>query len=210
MPDTALTRRPHTRSQRTTAEDPTMTEVPAVIRAKATDLTLDEHGVAAPPAGVTDDHEWMWFDPDHGACVWATTADELLGTWWPTYRTATYLDRQKMRIRDAINTRASLIANLVVEADRRGQQVSEETMEQLTLPVNRLAELAGVEWTEPIPLVLVDGVFAPDTDLAPPTAGINPADDTPATIYWLTARTARAYVTSLAQAGWIQLSRRAR
>lgn len=176
-----------------------------VVRIRRSDLQTDEvTGSPIPPAAVSDRHQLCWVDgPD---LVFVASADDLLGVWWPAYRAADHAVRQRMRVDDAIGRRTQLIAELVSSADQRGIQISDREREQLQTPFSAQGDLAGVVWTNTIPLVLIEGTFAPHTGRTAPLSGLDGDVRDPSNILWLRPRTAPGYIRSLVRAGVVDVS----
>ena len=57
-----------------------------------------------------------------------------------------------------------------------------------------------------MPLVLIEGAFAPDTTLPAPISGTDGDVREPRNLIWLRPRTAEGYLLSLARAGQIELA----
>ena len=184
-----------------------MTADGSVIRVRRTDLPADSDGAPIPPAKVVEDrYVFCWTDRQHGDLVFTRNANDLLSEWWPAYRSADYDTRQRMRLEHAAATRSQLAADMVVAAEAAGTDLTAPQREQLLLPTSRLDELAGLIWSSTVPLVLIEGAFAPDTTLPAPISGTDGDVREPRNLIWLRPRTAEGYVLSLARAGQIELA----
>lgn len=177
----------------------------AVMRVRRSDLSTEgTTGAPIPPAAVTDRYQLCWADGDD--LVFATSADDLLAVWWPAYRTADRLCRQRMRLEDAIGRRTQLIADLVSSADRTGTDLSKREREQMLTPFGTQQDLAGIIWTSTVPLVLIEGTFAPEAGRTAPLSGLDGDVRDPSNIWWLRPRTALGYIRSLVRAGLVDVS----
>jgi hypothetical protein len=187
-----------------------MTAQGNIIRIRRSTLKLNPDGSPTLPAVVTPRHVFCWTDPAQGDLICTRTAEDLLGFWWPSYLGASEESRRRMRLANAVATRTILAAEIVDKADTDGVDLTSQQREQLLLPTSRLHELAGLTWSSTIPLVLIEGTFAPDTDLAAPISGIDGDVREPGNLIWLRPRTAGGFLRSLARAGRIELSVRDR
>ncbi len=167
-------------------------------------LPRNHHGdPAAPLTAAGQSYRFCWTDPGQGM-VYAETADDLLGYWIPGYRDADVGGRARLRAEHALKVRPGLIANLIVEADEAGIELSEREEELLTADLSNLpADLR--RWDSPVPLILLEGAYYPYTDRRPPLSGIDGDVQAPSNIIWLRNASPDRYVVSLAEAGLITL-----
>jgi len=167
-------------------------------------LPRNHHGdPVAPLTAAGQAYRFCWTDPGQ-AMVYAETADDLLACWIPEYRSADADARVRLRADHALKVRPGLIANLIVEADEAGIQLSVEEEELLTADLSNLPPDLR-RWDSPVPLVLLEGAYYPYTDRRPPLSGIDGDVQSPSNIIWLRNASPDRYVMSLAEVGLILL-----
>ena len=182
--------------------EPGITEIPYDHEQATYLLPRNHHGdPVAPLTADGQSYRFCWTDPGQ-AMVFAETADDLLAHWIQGYRTADAAGRARLRAEHALKVRPGLVANLILEADDAGIQISEEEERLLTADLSDLpADLR--RWDSPVPLILLEGAYYPYTDRRPPLSGIDGDVQSPSNIIWLRNASPDRYVVSLAEAGVI-------
>lgn len=178
---------------------------PRVLRLAPDQMPRNHHG--EPVAPLTRDGRpyrlrWVAHD-DGGVLVYAETADDLLTDWIPGYQQADQPGRALLRAQHAVQIRDALVAEIALSAQAQAL-LSPEQEEILLCDLSQMPEI--VRWDPPVPLVLLEGMYRPYTNLVPPLSGIDGDVREPHNIIWLRHAYSEPYLISLARAGAIDLA----